>query len=215
MKEGRALQMTAGPYRWRPGPAGDDRAPQVTTGPCRSCAGRQGPAVTLLDGRLFHMTDGPALRCETPARDARDCRPVGTYRAPGTLGITGTESNTTDPIGQAPLPPSAQHGEEHVAETQLRDDHPDTNTADLIRQPTPPLADSNTPEGVPDREGSIPNSTDSTIPSTEPPSPPRPRPWPSKFWHSLRKIATRPKTLRQPSRSRSTGFWPSPLSFVF
>jgi len=66
----------------------EGRALQVTTGPCRSCAGRQGPAVTLLDGHLFHMTDGRALRCETPAWDARDCRPVGTYRAPGTLGIT-------------------------------------------------------------------------------------------------------------------------------
>jgi len=97
--DGRALQVTARPCRWRPGPAGDGRALQVTAGPCRSCAGRQGPAVTLLDGRLFHMTDGPALRCETPARDARDCRPVGTYRAPGTLGITAN-NRPLSPDGQ-------------------------------------------------------------------------------------------------------------------
>jgi len=113
----------------------------------------------------------------------------------------GTMSNTADPISQAPLPPPAQHMEERVAETQLGDDHPNTHTADPIIPPTSPPEDPNTPKGVPDCQGSIPNSTDSTIPSTEPSNSPRPRPWPSKFWHSLRKIATRPKTPRQPSRS--------------
>jgi len=118
----------------------------------------------------------------------------------------GTMSNTADPISQAPLPPSAQHMEERVAETQLGDDHPTTtNPADPIIPPTSPPEDPNTPEGVPDCNGPTSDSGDCTIPSTEPSSPPRHRPWPSKFWHSLRKIATRPKTPRQPSRSRSTG----------
>jgi len=104
-----------------------------------------------------------------------------------------TESNTAGPINQASLSPSTEDREDHIVETQLGDDHP--NTADPIRQPTPPPGDPNTPEGVPDREVSIPNSADSTIPSTEPPSQAQPPlPWPLKFWHSLRKIATRLRT---------------------
>ena len=39
---GRALQMTPGPYRWRPGPANDSRALQMTAGPCRWLPGPTG-----------------------------------------------------------------------------------------------------------------------------------------------------------------------------
>jgi len=106
-----------------------------------------------------------------------------------------TKSNTADPISQAPLPPPAQHMEERVAETQLRDDHPNTHTADPIRPPTSPSADSNTLERVPDPESPIPNSADSTIPSTEPPCPPQPLPLPPpELQYSPSQITTPPNT---------------------
>jgi len=100
-------------------------------------------------------------------------------------------SNTPAPSGQASPPPSTQHREEHVEETQPRGDHPNTNTADSTSQPPPPPADPNTPEGAPDCKGPFANSTDSIIPSTEPLSPPRPLP-PPEFWHSPGQITTPP-----------------------
>jgi len=95
-----------------------------------------------------------------------------------------TNPNTADPSSQTSRPLSAEDGEESPAETRPGGDHPSTNMADPISQPTSPPAHPNTPEGLSDCQGSIPNSANSTIPSTEPPDPP-----PLKFWHSLRNIA--------------------------
>jgi len=107
----------------------------------------------------------------------------------------GTKSNTTGPINQASLLPSTGDGEGPVAEIPLGGDHPNIDTVDPSGKPTPPPQDPNTSEGVSDCTGTISNSPDSTIPSTEPPSCPRPlRPLHLRFWHSLRKIATGPKT---------------------
>jgi len=119
---------------------------------------------------------------------------------------TGAMSNTEGPISQASLAQSTGNGEESMVETQLGDNHPNTSTVDPIGQLTPPPEVSNTSEGVSDCKDPIPNSADNTIPSTELPSPPRPRlPWPLRIWRSLRKIATRLRKPRRSPRSRPTG----------
>ena len=89
------------------------------------------------------------------------------------------KSERADPGSEESLPSSAGDEDEFIEETQLEDNHSNTNTADPSVEPTSPPADSHVPGAVPDCECSFPDSTDSIIPSaTElscPPQPPSPR----------------------------------------
>ena len=101
--------------------------------------------------------------------------------------------DTADPGSQESLPASAVDEAESIAEVELRDDHPNTNTADPSVEPTSPPADSHVPEVVPDCECSFPDSTDSIIPSTESSCPPQPpSPEPLNFRYSRGQTATDP-----------------------
>ena len=102
-------------------------------------------------------------------------------------------SDRLDPGSQESPPSSAGASEEFVAEIELRDDPSNTTTANLSGEPTSQPGDPNAPEELSDWEGSVPDSADSIIPSTELSCPPQPpSPGPLKPQHSRRQTATHP-----------------------
>ena len=125
-------------------------------------------------------------------------------------------SDTVDPGSQESLPSSAGDEDKVIEGRGLRDGCSNTNTANLSGEPISPQGDPDVPKELSDREGSVPDSADSFVPSTG-----RPVPL-SSFPCSLRgagvpevKLPLIQTILRQLSQSRSTSIKPPPLSFVF
>jgi len=114
------------------------------------------------------------------------------------LERSDTRTDIRDNKNQTPLSLALSLGHDEIARMISECVGTKPNAGDPSGQASLPLspADPDTPEVVSDCQGSIPNPAGTTIPSTEPPSPPRPPLlWPLKFWHSLRNIANAPPTL--------------------
>ena len=84
------------------------------------------------------------------------------------------QSDTADHVSQESLPLSAGGEDEFMAETELRDNHAHTSTANFSGEPTSQPGDPNVPEELSDWEGSIADSADSTSPLPNCPAHPTP-----------------------------------------
>ena len=115
-------------------------------------------------------------------------------------------SHPIDRSGQAPLSPSAPHGEECAVEMQPRGHSPSTGITHLSTQPALPLADPDEPEVVLGAEDTVPTSVENELSATEPCCLNFLDPLPGK----LVPILTADHTFI----SQSIGISSSPLSFV-
>jgi len=120
--------------------------------------------------------------------------------------LANANSHPIDRSGQAPLSPSAPHGEECAVEMQPRGRSPSTDITHLSTQPALPLADPDEREVVLGAEDTVPTSVENELSATEPCCLNFLNPLPGKLVPIL--------TADHAFISQSIGISSSPLSFV-